>query len=131
MIQGFLKDYLKERIPGIAWSQDYRTQSDDIATVYSSGGFPQGRYEGQVRRPTYQIYISSSDWDKAMDVAYAVYNQLHNKTNFEAITEDGSRFFVYLITAASEPLRIGVENNVMDYSVNFDVELKEIKEEAI
>lgn len=128
MIQGNLKDILKASLPSLSWSEDYYTAEDNTGTVYSTGGFPQGRYEGQVRRPTYQVYIRSSDWDLSKEAAYEVYNLLHMKSNFEAITDEGSRFFVYLITGASEPLRIGVENNIMDYSVNFDVELKQIEE---
>ncbi|MYL44588.1 hypothetical protein GLV94_02935 [Virgibacillus halodenitrificans] len=123
MIQEYLKEELQTLIPELIWTVDYRTANDNTGTVYSTGGFPQGRYEGQVRRPTYQVYISSSDWDMAKVAAQKAYEQLHNEQNLEVLA-DGERFFVYLITAASEPLRLGVENGVMDYSLNFDVELK-------
>lgn len=137
MIQYHLMQKLKLILPDLEWTVDYKTASDNTGTVYYEGGGSPEIYDVPIRYPRYMVYISSSDWDKAEYAAQAVYDALHKLTN-ESVTvefeKDGNvvatkSYRVFLIKAASEPLPIGVENNVMDYSVNFDVTLVENKEE--
>lgn len=133
MIQKSLMNMLREEIPGLVWSADFYALEDDTGTVYSTGGPAPDEYETGVRYPTYQVYIRSSDWGYAKAAANMAFNKLHRKGRFrvtEAFEKDGQviyekDYYIYLITAMSDPIRIGVENNIMDYSVNFDVTLKE------
>lgn len=137
MIQYHLMQKLQPILPDLEWSVDYYTEKDNTGVVYYEGGGSPGIYDVPIRHPRYMVYISSSDWDYAKYAAQVVYDALHKLTN-ETVTvefeKDGNvvetkSYRVFLIKAASEPLPIGVENNVMDYSVNFDVTLVENKEE--
>lgn len=134
MIQAYLKDILAPLFPKLTWSMDYRQAADDTGTVYSESGYPPDQYESGTRRPSYMVYVRSSDWGYAERAAQGVFKALHRKehipVSIEDTDEEGNvigirRYHVFLITAATEPLRIGVENGVMEWSVNFDVTLKE------
>lgn len=137
MIQEFLMNKLKPLLSDLEWTVDYKTADDNTGTVYYEGGGKPGEYDVPIRYPRYMVYISSSDWDYAEYAAQAVYDRLHKLANESVIVEfkkDGNvvatkSYRVFLMTATSEPLPLGVENDVMDYSVNFDVTLTEIKEE--
>ncbi|WP_339233811.1 minor capsid protein [Oceanobacillus sp. FSL W7-1281] len=137
MIQYHLMKKLQPILPDLEWTFDYKTANDNTGTVYYEGGGTPEKYDVPIRYPRYMVYISSSDWDYAEYAAQAVYDALHKLTN-ESVTvefkKDGNvvatkSYRVFLIKAASEPLPIGVEHDVMDYSVNFDVTLVENKEE--
>lgn len=135
MIQENLMNMCKEVVPDLTWTIDFQTAADNTGAVYSTGGA--GRlttYDMGYRRPTYQVFIRSSDWDFAKTAAEQVFELLHNKRDFiaeVAYQKDGEtlfikRFFVFLITAMSDPIRVGENEGVMEYSVNFDVTLKDI-----
>lgn len=137
MIQEFLMNQLKTIIPHLTWSVDYYYAKDNTGTVYSSGGFHPDRYDTDYRYPSYQVWIRSSDWDYAKLAAEQTFNALHKKSNLivdidhekDGVVVETKRYLVLLILAASEPLRIGDNNGIMEYSVNFDVTLTELKEE--
>lgn len=137
MIQRKLMKILEKDIPGLVWSVNYYALDDNTGTVYSTGGPAPDIYDTEYRYPTYQVYIRSSDWDFAETAAYMVFNKLHKKRDFRVTTsyrKDGisyldKEYYVHLIKAASDPIRIGPADEVMEYSVNFDVTLKELKEE--
>ncbi len=137
MIQYHLMKKLQLILPDLEWTVDYKTADDNTGTVYYEGGGTPEIYDVPIRYPRYMVYIASSDWGKAEYAAQAVYDALHKLTN-ESVTvefmKDGNvvttkSYRVFLVKAASEPQRIGVDNGVMDYSVNFDVTLVENKEE--
>jgi hypothetical protein len=139
MIQEYLMNELKTIIPDLTWSIDYYYAKDNTGTVYSADGSQPDRYDTGYRYPGYQVWIRSSDWDYAKLAAELAYKHLHKKGNFTADVDyekDGQveftkRYLVLLVLAASEPLRIGDNDGIMEYSVNFDVTLTELKEEAI
>lgn len=126
-------------LPDLEWTVDYKTANDNTGTVYYEGGGKPGEYDVPTRYPRYMVYISSSDWDYAEYAAQAVFDALHKLENEYVTVEfekDGNvvatkSYRVFLVKAASEPIPLGVENDVMDYSVNFDVTLVENKEEEI
>ncbi|TDM43444.1 hypothetical protein ETI09_03470 [Macrococcoides canis] len=123
MIQESIMNLLRENIVGLTWSVDYRTLGDNTGTVYSDGGEKPGIYDDEMKYPHYQIYIRSSDFDRCKDIAYKAYALLHKKSDW-LINEQNNVIHVYFIEAFSEPLRIGVEDNVMEYSINFRTTLR-------
>lgn len=137
MIQDFLMNKLKPLLPDLEWSVDYRFKKPgkSTGTVYYEGGGQPGQYDVPTRYPRYMVYISSSDWDYAQYAAQVVFDSLHklkNETVEVEFYKDGNvvatkSYRVFFIAAASDPLPLGVESDVMDYSVNFDVTLVEIK----
>ncbi|MFC0188488.1 hypothetical protein ACFFJY_09335 [Fictibacillus aquaticus] len=134
MIQRYLKDLLKEKIPSLEWSIDYSTSDDHTGAVYYEGGLPPDQYESKTRYPQYMVYIQSSDWRMAGEHAEKAYQTLNGLVNF-IVTEDiydgenvvGQRtYHVLFIRAMAEPNRIGVDDGVMEYSINFQAILREV-----
>lgn len=122
MIQDELMHMLKNEINELEWTVDYYTSNDNTGTVFVSSGSQPDMYDTEYRYPSYQVYIRTSDWDLAKQLAEKVFQLLHKKHNFKA-----GDYYVYLITAATEPIRVGVIDDVMEYSINFDASL--IREE--
>ncbi len=137
MIQEHLMNELKTVIPHLTWSVDYFYADDNTGTVYASSGAQPDLYDMEYRYPGYQVWVRSSDWDYAKLAAEKAFNELHKKSNLIVEVDyekDGEvvetkRYLVLLILATTEPLRIGDNDGVMEYSVNFDATLKELKEE--
>ncbi|MDQ0427676.1 hypothetical protein QOZ98_000501 [Planomicrobium stackebrandtii] len=135
MIQTFLKDKLDELLPDLMWTASYRPTNDNVGTVYYEGGGKPAQYDVPTRYPRYMVYVSSSDWKYAEYAAEAVYEALHKLENEMvevSFYKDGNvvatkSYRVFLITAAGEPIDLGVSNDVRDFSINFDVTLTEIK----
>lgn len=133
MIQEPLMNELKAIIPDLSWTVDYYSAKDNTGTVYSTGGFAPDEYDTNYRHPTYQVWIRSGDWDYAKLAAELTFKHLHKKSNFRVNVDyekDGrvvltKHYLVFLIVAASDPIRIGDNDGIMEYSINFDVTLKE------
>jgi hypothetical protein len=134
MIQLYLMNELKGILPALEWSIDFYSGEDNTGTVYYEGGASPDLNDMNWRYPSYMVYIRSSDWRFAEQAAQAVYNALHKRQDLQVQIEqyDGENvvgvktYHVLFIQATSEPLRIGVDNNIMDYSVNFQVTLREV-----
>lgn len=138
MIQRFLKDELAKVVPDLVWSADFYALDDHTGTVYSEGSRTPATNDTEMRYPTYMVYIRSSAWSFAETAAQKVYYALHRTGDFKVTVNEydkdenvigEKRYHVFFIAAVSDPIRIGVQNNVMEYSVNFDVTLTEIKED--
>ena len=139
MIQEQLMNILKAEIPGLTWSVDYRFADDHTGTVYAES--PRGNginNEVDVQRPSYMVYIRSSSWGYAETCARKVRQSLNGKRDFEATVDEydkndnvvGQRtYHVFYVHCVSGPMRIGVTDGVMEWSVNFDAELI-LKEES-
>lgn len=135
MIQEKLMDILKEAIPGLSWTIDYRTEDDNTGTVYLNTGSDPDKYDPEYRYPSYQVYIRSGDWDYAKAAAEITFDELHKRDNFKVTTSyerDGityleKRYHVFQIVASSDILSLGNDKGIMEYSVNFDVTLREEK----
>jgi hypothetical protein len=136
MIQRYLADVLREKFPDLTWTFSFYSNSDNTGTVYYEGGGKPSSYEDEMRYPRYMIWLRSSAWSYVESLGSQIQDELHRKGDFdvtvpifnaqeEQIGEE--RYHVYLIEAAGDPNRIGVRDNVMEYSLNFDVTLTKIK----
>lgn len=136
MIQFHLMDKLKEALPDLEWSGDYRSGTDNVGTVYYEGGADRGRYDVPYRHPRYMVYISSSDWDYAEYAANKAADLLHMYENPSIVVEyyqkdrliDSKELHLQKLFQQGDVNRIGVENGIMDYSVNFEAHIIEYKE---
>lgn len=137
MIQSFIRDILADALPSLNWSVDYSTANDNTGMVAFEGGSKPGEYDVPYRYPRYMVYISSSDWEFAEFAAMKTKELIHKRAGDVVDVEykkDGEvietkRFKLQMITASGDINPLGVENGVMDYSVNFDANLIELKEE--
>lgn len=134
MIQSHLRNQLESALPSLEWTVDFKTANDNTGAVYYEGGQSPGEYDVKNRSVRYMVYISSSDWEFAEFAALKVIDLLH-KQRGEIVRVDYSHngevmetkyYKVQWIAANGDINPIGIENNVMDYSVNFDVKLIEI-----
>lgn len=111
---------------GASYSVNFTTLKDDVVTVYSSSGAQPSLYEGVLRKPRYQVIIKSSDFDKATELAYNVFDLLNNIENVIMPVELKTRvimFKVYEVYALHEPALLGTNNDgVMEYSINFETQ---------
>lgn len=133
MIEDNLRQILLTNIDAdVTWSINHSTLKDDSVTIYNSGGVKPSSYEGVFESPQYQVIVKSSDYDKATDIANRIYYLLHKYSN-ERITVETNTvdidYKIYLITALHTPLLIGVNNDdVMEYSLNFNAEILKLSE---
>jgi len=136
MIQRYLAELLGEKFPDLTWTYSFYSNSDNTGTVYYEGGGKPSTYEGRTRYPRYMVWLRSSAWAYVESLANQIQEELHGKGDFivtvpifndqeEKIGEE--QYHVYLIEAAGEPNSIGVQDNVMEYSINFDVTLTKIR----
>lgn len=136
MIQDTIRQMLNDKIKGLTWTVDYYGSRDDTGAVYSTGGSSRiSPVDMTYRYPTYQVFIRSSDWDFAKAAAEMTYSLLHKHRPFETTVNYEKDeevimtkpVYVFKIEAMQEPVRLGDDNGVMEYSVNFDVTLSEMK----
>lgn len=113
-------------MPELVWSIDHYSAADNTGTVYTEGGGEPSIDDTDMCYPDYMVYIRSSDWALAERRAKQIKKMFHKRANF-TVTEEGSTYFVYLIAAQSEPLRLGTtDSGIMEYSINFRVTLREV-----
>ncbi|MFB1100911.1 hypothetical protein [Terribacillus sp. JSM ZJ617] len=136
MIQRYLAELLGEKFPELTWTYGFYSNDDNTGTVYYEGGGKPSTYEDGTRYPRYMIWLRSSAWSYVESLGSQIQEELHRKGDFdvtvpifnaqeEQIGEE--QYHVYLIEAAGDPNQIGVQDNVMEYSLNFDVTLTKIK----
>jgi len=115
---------------GMVFSINTTTLKDDVVTVYSSSGQQPSLYEGVLTKPRYQVIVRSSDYDKATEIAYNVYEQLNAIENTIMPVELKTRtilFKVYKVYALHEPALLGTTSEgVMEYSLNFETQMIKI-----
>lgn len=134
MIQSFFVQEAKTILPDLEWTQDFYTGEDNTGTAYSENGEPPDTYDAKFRFPDYMVFIRSSDWAYAEYAAQKVFEHFHTKHNFLVTVEQTikdlvitKKYQVFMVEALGEPLRLGAQNNIMEYSVNFKVTLREVK----
>lgn len=128
MIQEYLMNQAKQLYPDLKWSVDYYTAEDNTGTVYYEGGSPSNvNNETGIRYPEYMVFIRSSDYSKAEVIAHKLYKFFHKKTVKDLIfvPELDTSYRVYFMQSMSEPNRIGVSGDVMEYSINLLITLRE------
>lgn len=127
MIQRAIKKILQDRIPDLEWTVDYRTAQSDFGVVYYEGGYPPDRSDMKSHLMNYQVEIRSQSFDKAANKAFDTYKAIHgieNRVMEVPVYEDGrlirtDKHFIQYIYAESSPIRVGVENDNMIYTINF------------
>lgn len=125
MIQSYLKDQLAMVLPQLEWTFDFYTGDDNTGTVYSEGGPSPDAYESGFRFPQYMVLVRSTDWAFAEQAAQKAFALFHKKYDF-LVTIDSKKYRVYSIEAMGEPLRLGVKDNVMEWTVNFQTTIREV-----
>ncbi|PAE17291.1 hypothetical protein CHH91_04610 [Virgibacillus sp. 7505] len=136
MIQEYLMNRLAAKFPGLTWTTSFYTNNDNTGTIYYEGGSKPSTYEDKMRYPRYMIWLRSSKWAYLESLVDQIHEELHEKGNFTVavpLYDEQERqigedlLHVYFIEAASDPNRIGVQDDVMEYSLNFDVTLKKVR----
>lgn len=127
MIQRAIKKILMDKVPDLEWTVDYHTAQSEFGVVYYDGGYPPDRSDMKSHLMNYQVEIRSKDFDKTVNRAFDSYNAIHGITNQimkVPIYEDGSlirtdKHVTQYIYAESPPIRVGVINDNMIYTINF------------
>lgn len=127
MIQRAIKKILQNKIPDLEWTVDYRTAQSEFGVVYYDGGYPPDKSDLKSHKMNYQVEIRSRSFDKAANRAFDTYKAIHgieNEVMEVSIFEDGrlirkDKHFIQYIYAESPPIRVGVENDNMIYTINF------------
>ncbi|WP_416349708.1 hypothetical protein [Mammaliicoccus lentus] len=127
MIQRAIKNILDDKLPDLEWTVDYRTKPSETGVVYYDGGYPPDRSDMKSHLMNYQVEIRSESFDKATNRAFDSYKAIHgitNKVMKVPVYEDGEllrtdKHFVQYIYAESPPIRVGVSNDNMIYTINF------------
>lgn len=137
MIQEYLMNELKRAVPGYVWTVDFRPDDNGFATVFSEGGIgPDNAGDLLNRRPRYQVYLSSKDWDDVATAAELVYEHLRNMGPrrvdvplYRSGKVVGERsFYLWKIDLIGEPNDLGMgADNVRDFSINFEALLTRIE----
>lgn len=128
MIQEYLMNQAKQLQPDLKWTVDYYTAEDNTGTVYYEGGsLSNVNNETDMSYPEYMVFIRCSDYSKSEVVAHKMYKLFHKKKVDELIyvPELDTSYRVYFMQAMSTPNRIGVSGDVMEYSVNLLITLRE------
>lgn len=116
----------------MTYSINTTTLKDDVVTVYSSSGPQPSTYEGVLTRPRFQVVVRSSDYDKATEAAYNVYEQLNAIENVLMPVELKTKtllFKVFKVYAMHEPALLGTTtDDVMEYSLNFEAQIIRVNE---
>lgn len=130
MIEEFLMNEGKKIAPELTWTANFLTKVEATGTVYDESG-PNDNLNSDtgIIYPEYMFWIQSpiDNWDIAKIVAYKLYGHFHKQYVKELIhvPELGKNYRVFFMEATSQPLRIGVEDDVMKYSLNLRVTLRE------
>lgn len=135
MIQKHIKDLLELEIPGLEWSIEQYTGSDNTGTVL--GNNPSASDVSDERDflfPSYQVYLRSSDFPKVEFLSLKV-REILNKRRDEIATREyksengavlGIRSYNIIFIECDTPIRVGVEGKHLDYSINMKATLKEV-----
>lgn len=140
MLHDALKDILANALPDLEWTVNYYYDNDNTGTVYVNGGNGVARYESPLQHPSYQIFIRSTDWDKAELYADRTLHLLNKRANeiHEVYLYKNNQPYIkrtvellYLENQGGV-LSLGVvEDDVREYSINFDATLRIINEEEL
>lgn len=127
MIEQPLKNYIRDNLDyDMAYTMNYSSVNDDVVTVYSDGG-ESSNYKGVLLKPRYQIFIKSSDFEKAYNVSNAIYELLDLHEPIEMTVSNSEKVQTYKVyfIESNLPIRLGVdEDSVMAYSINITVHIK-------
>lgn len=127
MIEQPLKNYIRDNLDyDMAYTMNYSSVNDDVVTVYSDGG-ESSNYKGVLLKPRYQMFIKSSDFEKAYNVSNAIYELLDLHEPIEMTVSNSEKVQTYKVyfIESNLPIRLGVdEDGVMAYSINITAHIK-------
>ncbi|WP_374187435.1 hypothetical protein ACEPPU_24100 [Priestia aryabhattai] len=132
MIEEYLMKQGKVIAPQLKWTVNNYVGVDATGTVYEEGGSP-GYINSDAKTlyPNYMFWIrspkGSKNWDTAKAVAYKLFKQLHKQRVNELVEvpELDTSYRVIFMQAMSTPIKIGVEDDVMTYSLNIQATIEE------
>lgn len=132
-----LVDYIKAKVPYTYYVNEFPTNAkDDGAYVRMTGGFPASEWTSK-KRPSFQVVVrgASGNAQYAEDIAYQIYADLHNRSNFLLSTielgdsyylgtgeelEQSPKSIVHCRADQSSPIYLGRDENDRPlYSINF------------
>lgn len=119
MIQEYIKDKLEPKFNDLEWSVDYKTSDGNYGAVYYDGGDMPDRNDLKGRHVNYQVVIQHEDFERAERIAFGVFDTIHGIIGIRTYHYD-TPLFVQYIYAETEPMRIGVINDRMLYTINFN-----------
>lgn len=119
MIQEYIMKQLVDEFPELEWTVNYKTSNDNYGAVYYDGGDKPELNDTKARHVNYQIVIEHKDFDEAERLAFGSFNKIHGIKAVQTYHLE-QPIFVQYIFAETEPLRIGVENDKMIYTLNFN-----------
>jgi len=128
MIQEYLMNQAKTVAPDLEWTVDYYSSVTNSGTVNYEGGPPSDvNNDADTRYPQYMFYIRTADWSKAEVITHKLYKLFHKKKVDELIyvPELETSYRVFFIKAMSEPVKIGVIDDTMEYSLNIQATIEE------
>lgn len=119
MIQEFIRNQLKDEFDYLEWTVNYKTADTNYGVVYYDGGEMPQRNDTGARHMNYQIVIELDDYDLAEETAFSIYDKIHGIIA-EETRHLNKHIFIQYIFAESEPIRLGVYEDSMIYSLNFN-----------
>lgn len=119
MIQRYIKDQLASLYPNMEWTVDYETSDGDYGVVYYDGGDQPDRSDRQSRYLNYQVVIKLSNFREAERIAFGIFEAINGQKDIQLEHFDRP-IFVQYIYAETEPMRIGVYDDRMIYTINFN-----------
>lgn len=132
MIEEYLMNQAKVIAPQLKWTVNNVVAPEATGTVYDEGGPPENiNSDMSILYPNYMFWIrspkGSKKWDTAKTVVYQLYERFHKKTTDDLISvpELDKNYRVIFTQAMGSPIRIGIEDDVLTYSLNIQVTLRE------
>ena len=130
MIEQPLKNYIRDSLDyDMTYTMNFSSVNDDVVTVYSEGGDATSNYKGVLLEPRYQIYVKSSDFEKAYNVSNTIFDLLNLHEPIEMTVSNSEQTSIYKVyfIESNIPIRLGVdEDGVMAYSINIKAHLRKI-----
>jgi hypothetical protein len=130
MIQEYFKSIAEFTYPNFVWSADYYLEEDNTGTIFYEGGGQPSTNDLGLRYPSYMIMLRSSNWEVVEDTAESLLTTFHLAQNQSFTTSRGKTYEIIYIEAQGEPIRLGVINGKMEYTINFNCTLREVTNNA-
>lgn len=121
MIQEFIMNKLSKQFDFLEWTVNYKSETSetDYGVVYYDGGDTPQVNDTHARHLNYQVVIELYDFDRAESTAYGIFDSIHGITSVQT-QHLGKDIFIQYIFAETEPIRLGVYNDRMVYTLNFN-----------
>lgn len=126
MIQDFFKEQLEVSFPHLSWSIDYYEENANVGVVYAENSGAPSKADDNIRYPNYMIFIRDADWARAEQTALNVVPLFHKRLKELYTNPNGKEYHIIFIKATTDANRLGVNGQYMEYSINFEVTIREV-----